>query len=134
MPRTILPGQQEGIGKGVNPLAPEVSSGAKSLVAGTGGNDHETTFVQSAAHGSDAAFHVPAGVGAGGGGWAGRGRCPDTVGRQCTFLDADGSTNTRAAATEVTSGDTAWSNDWYVVSADVNILNHFTLTSHVHLI
>ena len=61
-----LPGQQEGIGKGARPLAPEIPSGAKSLIAGTGGTDHETMFVQSAAHGSNAAFRVPARVGGGG--------------------------------------------------------------------
>ena len=59
---------------------------------------------------------------------------PTLLADNVPYLDADGSTNTRAAATEVTSGDTAWSNDWYVVSGDVTILNPVTVTGDVHLI
>lgn len=50
------------------------------------------------------------------------------------YLDESGQVQTQADVTEVTSGDTAWSDGWYVIHDDVWIYDRITVTGEVSLI
>ena len=134
MPRAILPGQQERIGKGVNPLAPEVSSGANPSLP----EQKEMTMKQRLFSlllcGAMLLSMCPPGLALEAEVGQAGADTPTLLADNVPYLDADGSTNTCAAATEVTSDDTAWSDGWYVVSGDVTISSRVTVTRDVHLI
>ncbi len=134
MPRAILPGQQERIGKGVNPLAPEETSGANPSLP----EQEEMTMKQRLFSllltGAMLLSMYPPGLALEAEVGQDGADTPTLLADNVPYLDADGSTNTCAAATEVTSGDTAWSDGWYVVSGDVTISSRVTVTRDVHLI
>lgn len=50
------------------------------------------------------------------------------------YIDADGTTNTCANATDVTSSTTSWSTGWYVVNSEVTISTRITVNGVVNLI
>ncbi|MDY5414359.1 S-layer homology domain-containing protein [Anaerotignum sp.] len=50
------------------------------------------------------------------------------------YLDENGTQQTAASATQVTSSDTQWQNGWYVVDSDVTINERVTVAGSVQLI
>ena len=51
-----------------------------------------------------------------------------------SYLDETGTSQTCDSATEVTSSDTGWTTDWYVVQGTVEIGSRVTVSGDVHLI